>query len=243
LGAGAPPRGGFSFLLRFDGACVGNPGPGGAGAVLYGVPAGAGAAALGADDAAGVARGGWEPLWMGAARCGRATTNNVAEYRGLLLGLRAALRLGVARAGARLAVQGDSELVVRQVAGDYDVKAEHLKPLRAEAAALLAELRARSVRVELAHVLRACNAEADRLSNVGLERDLSAPRADALARFGCWSPPEAPAGAAAAAAAAAAGAAGAAAAPAPAPKRARDADAGGGAAKRAREASDPEDCE
>jgi ribonuclease HI len=176
------------------------------------------------DDASGAARG-WAVLWTGCAFVGRETTNNVAEYAGLLLGLRAVLRVGVARAGARLFVQGDSELVVRQVVGDYDVRAEHLKPLRAEAAALVAELRARRVDVALSHVLRACNAEADRLSNVGLERDMSAPRADALARFGCWAPPDA-------------GDAG----DAPPAKRGRDEgeDGGWGAAKRARGAGEGE---
>lgn len=208
-GSSAPTSGavraGFSFLLRFDGACVGNPGPGGAGALLYGVPDGDDAASgtgsgWGAnnsalDDAAGVTRGGWVSLWEGASYIGASTTNNVAEYRGLILGLAAALRVGVGRRGARLCVQGDSELIIRQVLGEYEVKAEHLKPLRAEAARLIAALRACKVDVIVSHVLRHCNAEADRLSNVGLTRGGGAGvfdflRPDALARFGCSAPPE-----------------------------------------------------
>ena len=194
---------GFSFLLRFDGACVGNPGPGGAGALLYGVPDGGdvasgtgtgwGAASSALDDAAGVARGGWTPLWEGAAYVGSSTTNNVAEYNGLILGLVGALKVGVGRQGARLCVQGDSELIIRQVLGEYEVKAEHLKPLRAEAARLIAVLRSRKTVVVVSHVLRHCNAEADRLSNVGLTRIDSVferPHTDALARFKCWCPPD-----------------------------------------------------
>jgi ribonuclease HI len=196
---------GFSFLLRFDGACVGNPGPGGAGALLYGVPDGGdvasgtgtgwGAASSALDDAAGVARGGWAPLWEAAAYVGSSTTNNVAEYNGLILGLVGALKVGVGRQGARLCVQGDSELIIRQVLGEYEVKAEHLKPLRAEAARLIALLRSRKTVVVVSHVLRHCNAEADRLSNVGLTRIASVfehPHTDALAKFKCWCPPSPP---------------------------------------------------
>jgi ribonuclease HI len=192
------PSSGRSFLLRFDGACVGNPGPGGAGALLYGVPDLAGVDGLGSgwgasssslDDASGVARGKWEPLWEGASFVGGSTTNNVAEYRGLIMGLDAALRIGVAQPGARLCVQGDSELIIRQVLGEYEVKAEHLKPLRREAASLIERIRQRRVSVTVSHVLRHCNSEADRLSNVGLGRRpgnaLETPHSAALSRFGC----------------------------------------------------------
>ena len=93
-------------------------------------------------------------------RIGEAT-NNVAEYRALLLGL------GRARArGAReVELVGDSELVVRQVKGEYKVKDEALRTLHARVVKALAELDSWSIR----HVRREENAEADRLVNVALD--------------------------------------------------------------------------
>lgn len=172
-----------SFLLRFDGACTGNPGPGGAGALIYGLPP-AVAGELTLEDAAGRARG-WEPVWFGCQKLDPNVTNNVAEYEGLILGLLAVRRVGLDRDGAQLTVQGDSELIIRQVRGEYEVKAEHLKPLHRKVTKLLAELSARNVRVTLGHVLRACNAEADRLSNEGL-LGTSSKITDALTRYGGW---------------------------------------------------------
>lgn len=89
------------------------------------------------------------------------TTNNVAEYQALLSGLEMALRRGV----SRLTVFLDSELVVRQVTGRYKVKDERLKVMHAEAVQLLR----RFAEVELRHVPRARNAEADALVNRALD--------------------------------------------------------------------------
>ncbi len=88
-------------------------------------------------------------------------TNNVAEYRALLRGLREAEMLG-ARA---IRVHSDSELLVRQLTGRYRVKSPALAPLHREA---LARLRA-FARVEIARVPRERNAAADALANRALD--------------------------------------------------------------------------
>lgn len=120
----------------FDGACLGNPGPMGAGAVVQ-------------LDGPGGER---QVLARGFGR----GTNNQAEYRGLILGLRHALALGA----DRVTVRGDSQLVVRQLEGTYSVKAEGLKALHDEARQLLG--RFRSARLEW--IPREQNAEADAAS-------------------------------------------------------------------------------
>jgi len=166
--AGLLKLGPRAYLARFDGACLGNPGRGGAGALLYGLPPphSSGARDYNVDHGAGVAQG-WEVLWSGAEHVGGTTTNNVAEYTGLLLALKAALRLGVG-SGAALLVQGDSELIIRQVLGEYAVRAPHLLLLHAEVLRSLAQLRERRVEVRFRHILRDKNVEADALSNVGV---------------------------------------------------------------------------
>src|SRR5262249_15801257 len=91
-------------------------------------------------------------------------TNNVAEYRALIAGLEAAARHGA----RRLTVVMDSELVIRQMAGEYRVKNEGLKPLPAEArrtAAAIAEVTYRSV-------AREDNLRADQLVNETLDKVL-----------------------------------------------------------------------
>lgn len=89
-------------------------------------------------------------------------TNNVAEYRGLLAAL-----AWLDRNGYRDAViRSDSELLTRQMTGQFKVRHPSLKPLHAEATALVRRLG--SVRFE--HVRRAHNAEADRLANVAMDR-------------------------------------------------------------------------
>jgi ribonuclease HI len=127
-------------VVHVDGGARGNPGPAAAAAVIS-TPDG-------------------EVLDRAAERLGE-TTNNVAEYRGLLLGLRRARELGA----TEVEVVNDSELVARQVNGDYKVKHAAMKPLHAEATALLAQFAAWSMR----NVPRAQNAEADRLVNEALD--------------------------------------------------------------------------
>jgi ribonuclease HI len=126
--------------LYADGGSRGNPGPAASGAVLY-------------DESGTVLRE--IGTFLGV------TTNNVAEWTGLLEGLRAALALGV----ERLAVRLDSELVVKQLSGAYRVKHPGLIPLHAEAKQLLR----RFADVDIRHVRRAENAAADALVNQVLD--------------------------------------------------------------------------
>jgi len=129
--------------MRCDGGARGNPGPAAIGYVLLD-PAGAVIEAR-AD-------------YVGT------TTNNVAEYRALIAGLEAAGR----HHASPLTVCMDSELVVRQMTGEYRVKHQGLKPLHTaarEAAARIAVLRFRTVPREE-------NAHADRLVNEMLDRIL-----------------------------------------------------------------------
>jgi ribonuclease HI len=131
------------WTLRCDGGARGNPGPGAAAHVLL------------APDAREVeARG----EYLGHV------TNNVAEYRALIAGLDAAVRHDV----SKLRVCMDSELVVRQMTGEYRVKHEGPKPLHAEARGVAAKIA--SVRFEA--VRREQNARADQLVNETLDKVL-----------------------------------------------------------------------
>jgi len=140
--APAPPanRDDARHRLYTDGGARGNPGPAGIGAVLL---------TAGGDLV--------EELgdFIGTA------TNNVAEYQALLNGLELALDHKV----ERLDVFLDSELVVRQVNGQYKVKDAGLKPLHQQACLLLS----RFLEVDVKHVRRELNAEADRLVNEALD--------------------------------------------------------------------------
>ena len=129
------------LVVYADGASRGNPGP----------------AAIGASvrDATG------RELAMVSERIGRAT-NNVAEYRAAIAGVRAAADLGASAIDLRL----DSELVVRQLSGRYRVKHPLLLPLFA---ALVEALEAVGP-YTVGHVPRARNARADALANEALDR-------------------------------------------------------------------------
>jgi ribonuclease HI/probable phosphoglycerate mutase len=89
-------------------------------------------------------------------------TNNVAEYRALLLGLDEALRQGC----TKLAIALDSELIVRQVQGRYKVKNAALLPLFQQVRERLNRIKTWSI----THVPRAQNARADQLANQGIDR-------------------------------------------------------------------------
>jgi ribonuclease HI len=134
----------MKLTLFADGGSRGNPGPAALGAVLY-------------DEAGGAVR-----------EIGRYlghTTNNVAEWSALIAGIEAAAELGV----TELAVRLDSELVVRQLLGQYRVKHPGLIPLHARAKQLL-----RSIpNVEIRHVRRAENSAADALVNQTLDAQVS----------------------------------------------------------------------
>jgi ribonuclease HI len=126
--------------LHTDGGARGNPGPA---AFAY---------VLEADDGSVLAAHGET---IGVA------TNNVAEYRGLVAGLAKAVELEV----GEVEVVSDSELLVKQMRGEYKVKNEALRELSLEAARLARRLR----RVEYRHVRRAHNELADRLVNEALD--------------------------------------------------------------------------
>lgn len=128
-----------SVRLRVDGGSRGNPGPSAIGIVM--------------EDETG------QMLQTLGQAIGPAT-NNVAEYRALIEGLKMARAAGA----AKVEVLADSELLVKQMRGEYRVKNEGLKPLHAEAAALARGFDDFSIR----HVPREQNAAADRLLNEAL---------------------------------------------------------------------------
>ena len=92
---------------------------------------------------------------------GRAT-NNVAEYRALITAMEQAKTLGA----EKIIIRGDSQLVVRQMLGEYRVKHPDMKVLHAEATQLLREFA--SAKIE--HNLRHKNELADRLANLAMDR-------------------------------------------------------------------------
>jgi ribonuclease HI len=94
------------------------------------------------------------------------TTNNVAEWSALIAGLEGALELGI----RELAVRLDSELVVKQLSGEYRVKHPALQPLHTRAQTLLR----RFEHVDIAHIRRKANAAADALVNRALDEHLRA---------------------------------------------------------------------
>jgi ribonuclease HI len=128
------------LVAYIDGGARGNPGPAGYG-VRFVTPEGAVLDEL--HEAIGIA------------------TNNIAEYRGLL----AALAYAIDRGHDAVHVRSDSELLVRQMRGEYRVKHPGLQPLHQQARRLMARLK----QVTFEHVPRAKNAAADRLANQAMD--------------------------------------------------------------------------
>lgn len=128
------------FRAFIDGAARGNPGPAGAGVYVE------------AERDRPVLEF-YEPL-------GR-TTNNVAEYRALLLALERAEEAGA----DEVEIRSDSRLLVEQMRGNFKIRAEHLKPLLSESV-----LRAKQFRsFSITHIPRENNTRADRLANLGAD--------------------------------------------------------------------------
>jgi ribonuclease HI len=128
------------LVVNVDGGARGNPGP--------------------AAIAAVVQAPGGEVIEERAERIGRAT-NNVAEYKALLLGIELAAALGT----RELELVGDSELIVKQVKGEYKVKDATMRKLHAEVTRALLDFERWSIR----HVRREHNSDADRLVNEALD--------------------------------------------------------------------------
>lgn len=128
------------YKLFSDGACRGNPGEGGAGAVI--------------TDA------GESVVWEGREYLGHCT-NNIAEYKALIMGLKGALSKNY----KNLEVYLDSELLTKQINGSYRVKNENLQVLMKDVRKLLASFDSVAVK----HVLRLHNSHADRLANQAID--------------------------------------------------------------------------
>ena len=127
------------YLLQFDGCSKGNPGLAGAGAVIFNYE---------------------KEIWGSSKFVGAKTTNNEAEYSGLIMGLEKALDLGI----KELAVEGDSLLVIKQMNGEFKVKSENLYTLYNDAK----ELEKKFDSITFNHIYRSSNKRADELSNLCL---------------------------------------------------------------------------
>ncbi len=126
--------------IYVDGASRGNPGIGGAGVAIK------------AKDG---------PMLKKLKKYLGVVTNNVAEYKALVMALGAAKSLGL----QEVRIFADSELVVKQIKGEYRVKSADLKPLYTEAIALIDSFD----NFEIRHVPRELNAEADKLANEAID--------------------------------------------------------------------------
>ncbi len=129
----------MNYTVYSDGAARGNPGPAGAGYAVY-------------DEDGALVHSKSIPLGH--------TTNNIAEYTALLEAARYVKSLNPGRVDFLL----DSELVVRQISGQYKVRAEHLLPLYQELTQILAGLNHKC-----AHIPREKNKIADKLANNGAD--------------------------------------------------------------------------
>jgi len=136
----------MQVIIHIDGGARGNPGPAGAGVVI-----------CSAEDGTVLRQVG---VFLGKA------TNNVAEYSGLVEALKQAQALGA----TDVEIRSDSQLLVRQMTGEYRVKNEGLKPLFEKASDFACTFK----KFHISHVRREQNTEADRLANraMDLKRDI-----------------------------------------------------------------------
>jgi ribonuclease HI len=155
-----------TLTLQFDGGSRGNPGPAGIGVVIR------------AEDGTAIVTLG---RFIGRA------TNNVAEYRALITAMEEAKKLGA----KKVVIRGDSELVVKQMLGQYRVKNADLKELYAEAQALIRQFD----QTKIEHNLREKNALADKLANMAMDRKQDVLDADEISAPTTSEPPAKPASA------------------------------------------------
>jgi len=129
------------FVLEFDGASRGNPGPAGAGFAIR------------ARDGTVLCTGGeYHP----------SATNNFAEYRALIAGLTKAVELKI----QKLDVRGDSQLVIRQMSGQYKVRHPNIIPLHK----IASDLARKFSHISYHHLYRESNTLADKLSNIAINK-------------------------------------------------------------------------
>jgi ribonuclease HI len=134
----------MKLALHIDGASRGNPGPAAAGVVVRDL-----------TNNKNIHEAGY---LLGQS------TNNVAEYNGLIRGLDVVLRIKDAATG-EVHIHSDSQLMVRQVTGEYRMKSEDLRPLLQQANTRLRQLKGWTID----HVLRDKNQRADELANMALD--------------------------------------------------------------------------
>ena len=134
------------YVMNFDGCSKGNPGPAGAGAVIY--------------------QNGIE-IWGSCEFVGKKETNNMAEYAGLIIGMKEAVHRNI----RKIAIKGDSQLVIKQMRGEYKVKSENLLESFAQAKKLEKDFDV----ITYDHVYRNENKRADELSNDGLMKNKNLP--------------------------------------------------------------------
>jgi ribonuclease HI len=127
------------YEMYFDGCSKGNPGLSGAGAVIY--------------------KNGQE-IWSNSYFVSNSATNNVAEYFGLIRGLKRAIKMKI----NSLIIKGDSQLIIKQMKGEYQVKSESMIELYN----IAKELENQFENISYEHVYRKYNKRADYLSNEGL---------------------------------------------------------------------------
>jgi len=129
------------LTLNFDGGSRGNPGPAGIGVVVT------------ASDGTPLVTLG---RFLGTA------TNNVAEYTALIVGLEQLSKLGA----THIVIRGDSELIIKQMRGEYRVKNPGLRPLYEKAQSLVGKFES----VKFEHNFRESNELADKLANLAMNR-------------------------------------------------------------------------
>ena len=132
----------IEYKLQFDGCSKSNPGIAGAGAVIYKFN---------------------KEINTTIQFVGNNATNNVAEYTGLIIGLKLAIDMGI----QILTVEGDSLLVIKQMKGEYKVKSGNLIDLYNEAKFLEKEFQY----IQFIHIYRENNKRADELSNLAISKD------------------------------------------------------------------------
>lgn len=127
------------YEMYFDGCSKGNPGLSGAGSVIY--------------------KNGDE-IWANSYFVSDDSTNNVAEYFGLIRGLKRAIKMKI----KNIIVKGDSQLIIKQMTGQYQVRSESMIELYN----IAKELEMQFETISYLHVYRKYNKRADQLSNEGI---------------------------------------------------------------------------